>query len=79
VTILDLDRELTVEPGRFLSRSRNTPFKGWTLTGGPVMTIVGGTLVAAADGAIAASARGTIAAPKNAARVSPASGRGVAR
>jgi dihydroorotase len=45
VTILDLERELTVTPGRFQSRSRNTPFGGWTLRGAPVMTVVGGAVV----------------------------------
>ena len=45
VTILDPDRELTVDPARFRSKSRNTPFAGWTLTGGPWMTIVGGKVV----------------------------------
>ncbi len=29
-------------PARFLSRSRNTPFGGWTGQGGPVLTLVGG-------------------------------------
>jgi len=42
VTILDLDAERVVEPARFRSRSRNTPFGGWSLRGGPWMTIVGG-------------------------------------
>jgi dihydroorotase len=46
VTILDLERELTVDPARFHSRSRNTPFRGWTLTGGPWMTIVNGHVIA---------------------------------
>lgn len=45
ITILDPDRELTVDPARFHSRSRNTPFGGWTLKGGPWMTIVGGRIV----------------------------------
>jgi dihydroorotase len=45
VTILDLDRELTVDPTRFLSKSRNTPFAGWELRGGPWMTIVNGRVV----------------------------------
>jgi dihydroorotase len=45
ITILDLDRELVIDPARFQSRSRNTPFGGWTLTGGPWMTIVGGKVV----------------------------------
>ncbi len=45
VTILDLDAPVTVDPARFRSRSRNTPFGGWQLTGGPWLTIVGGELV----------------------------------
>jgi dihydroorotase len=42
VTVLDVDRELTVEPARFRSRSRNTPFGGWALRGGPWLTVVAG-------------------------------------
>jgi dihydroorotase len=45
VTILDLDRELTVDPARFLSKGRNTPFAGWRLRGTPWMTIVAGKVV----------------------------------
>jgi len=45
VTILDLERSWTVDPARFASKSRNTPFGGWPLTGGPWMTIVGGKVV----------------------------------
>jgi dihydroorotase len=45
LTILDLERELTVDPTRFLSKSRNTPFAGWRLRGGPWMTIVSGRRV----------------------------------
>jgi dihydroorotase len=47
VTILDLDAAWTVEPARFRSRSRNTPFAGWTGAGAPWMTIVGGVPVTA--------------------------------
>jgi len=47
VTILDLDAETVVEPLRFRSRSRNTPFGGWTLRGAPWMTLVGGHIVRA--------------------------------
>jgi dihydroorotase len=42
ITVLDLDREWKVDPLRFQSKSRNTPFGGWSGTGAPVMTIVGG-------------------------------------
>src|SRR5262245_42284415 len=78
VTILDLERELTVQPARFHSRSRNTPFKGWTLTGGPVMTIVGGNLVTAADGKTAAGADRAIDTEAGGRVAAPAGERGVA-
>lgn len=42
LTVLDLGLETTVDKNRFESKGRNTPFDGWTLTGGVVMTIVGG-------------------------------------
>jgi len=45
ITILDLEAERVVEPARFRSRSRNTPFGGWKLRGAPWMTIVGGRIV----------------------------------
>ena len=45
VTLLDLDRTRKVDPGRFQSKGRNTPFAGWALKGAPVMTIVGGQVV----------------------------------
>jgi dihydroorotase len=45
VTVLDLDARVTVDPKQFRSKSRNTPFGGWELTGAPVMTIVGGAVV----------------------------------
>jgi dihydroorotase len=45
VTVLDLEATWTVDPARFLSRSRNTPFTEWELTGRAVMTVVGGRVV----------------------------------
>jgi dihydroorotase len=45
ITILDPDAETVVDPSRFRSRSRNTPFGGWTLRGAPWMTLVGGNVV----------------------------------
>ena len=52
ITILDPAGERTVDPARFLGRSRNTPFGGWRVTGGPWMTIVGGTPVWSAEGGL---------------------------
>ena len=45
VTVLDLDRRVKVDPARFQSKGRNTPFAGWTLKGGPVLTVVDGRVV----------------------------------
>ena len=45
VTLLDLERAFTVDPAAFQSRSRNTPFAGFTGTGAPWMTLVGGVKV----------------------------------
>lgn len=42
LTVLDLDREVVVDPERFLSKGRNTCFRGWRLRGAPVATFVGG-------------------------------------
>jgi dihydroorotase len=42
VTVLAPGVETTVDPARFRSLSRNTPFGGWTLKGAVAMTIVGG-------------------------------------
>ena len=42
VTILDPARELTIDPSGFHSKSRNTPFGGWRVTGMPWMTLCGG-------------------------------------
>jgi len=45
VTVLDLRARVTVDPERFRSLSRNTPFAGMTLRGRPAATIVGGRVV----------------------------------
>lgn len=42
VTIIDPKEEWTVDPSRFQSKSQNTPFTAWKLTGAPVMTILAG-------------------------------------
>ena len=45
VTVLDLKARRSVDPARFASKSRNTPFGGLTLRGWPALTIVGGRVV----------------------------------
>lgn len=45
VTVFDPAAEWEVDPAKFLSRSRNTPFTGWKLTGQARWTVVGGEVV----------------------------------
>jgi dihydroorotase len=45
ITLLAPDLVATIDPAKSRSRSRNTPFGGWTLRGGVAATIVGGRLV----------------------------------
>jgi dihydroorotase len=48
ITVLDPGRRVVVDPSRFESKGRHTPFAGWSLKGGPSLTIVGGQVVWAA-------------------------------
>ena len=45
VIVVDADREWKVDPQRFHSKSRNSPFTGWTLRGKVTKTFVAGKLV----------------------------------
>jgi dihydroorotase len=45
VVVVDPDVHWEVDPGRFRSKSRNTPFAGWKVKGRAVLTIVGGRVV----------------------------------
>lgn len=45
ITIIDLGKEFTVEPEKFKSKGRNTPFAGMKLKGKAVYTIVAGKIV----------------------------------
>jgi dihydroorotase len=45
VTLFDPEARWKVEPHRFVSKGRSTPFTGWELAGAPAATIVGGALV----------------------------------
>lgn len=45
LTLIDPDREFTIEASLFKSRSRNSPFVGMRVKGRAVMTIVGGNIV----------------------------------
>ena len=58
VTVLDLEREVVVDPATFHSKGRSTPFAGRRLRGGAAMTFVGGRLAWSADGGIAPAPSG---------------------
>ena len=45
ITVLDLERRVTVDCEKFASLGRNSPFAGWELKGQPVLTLVGGRIV----------------------------------
>ncbi|MGC1677238.1 MAG: dihydroorotase [Candidatus Binataceae bacterium] len=45
ITVIDPNLEWTVEPARFLSKSRNTPFAGMRMRGKARVTIVAGEIV----------------------------------
>jgi dihydroorotase len=45
LSLIDVDREQTVDATRFKSKSRNSPFHGWKLKGLAVLTVVSGRIV----------------------------------
>lgn len=50
VVVMNPDARWQVDPSRFLSKSRNTPFSGWDLVGKVELTMVGGRTVYSASG-----------------------------
>ena len=45
LTVIDLEKEKTVDVSAFRSKARNCPFHGWSLKGYPVMTVCRGKIV----------------------------------
>ncbi len=45
ITVIDPNRVWIVDPDRFLSKSRNSPFAGMMLRGKAILTIVSGVVV----------------------------------
>ncbi|MDF2723206.1 MAG: dihydroorotase [Paenibacillus sp.] len=45
LTLIDLENAKPVDPAKFLSKGRNTPFTGWELYGWPALTMVAGKTV----------------------------------
>ena len=49
VTLVDPLLEWTVDPTKFCSRARNTPFEGEVLRGRAILTVVDGRVIHEAD------------------------------
>jgi dihydroorotase len=45
ITLIDPNIEWTVEPAKFMSKSRNSPFAGRRLKGKAMLTIIAGDIV----------------------------------
>src|SRR5690606_8627358 len=45
LVLLDLKQHEKIDPAKFLSKGKNTPFAGWDCKGWPVVTIEGGKIV----------------------------------
>ena len=45
VTLFDPRHRWTIEPAKFSTLGRSTPFAGWSVVGAPAATIVGGRIV----------------------------------
>jgi len=43
-TVLDTDEEYAIDPGKFLSLGKSTPFSGWRVRGKAVLTVCGGRI-----------------------------------
>jgi dihydroorotase len=52
LTVIDLEKERTIEPDRFQSKGRNTPFAGWRVKGWPVLTMLEGSITWAEAGLV---------------------------
>ncbi len=44
-TLIDLNETFTVDPSKFYSKGKYSPFEGWKAVGRPVKTLIGGKLV----------------------------------
>jgi dihydroorotase len=47
ITLIDLNKQWTINPGEFKSKSRNCPFAGWKVKGKAVKVIVAGQIISA--------------------------------
>lgn len=45
LVVIDLEKEITIDSGNFLSKGKNTPYNGEKINGIPVLTLFGGKIV----------------------------------
>jgi len=45
LTLIDLEREKTIDRHKFVSKGKNSPFHGWQAKGWPMLTVVDGKIV----------------------------------
>jgi len=64
LVVLDMAKTSVVEPARFRSKAKYTPFEGWPLRGAPAMTFVAGALVAKDGEIVGKPGTGTIVSAK---------------
>ncbi len=50
LTLIDLEKTMTIDKTAFVSKGKNTPFDGWEVAGIPVLTMLEGELVYEEDG-----------------------------
>jgi dihydroorotase-like cyclic amidohydrolase len=65
---LDTKREWTIDPGRFVSKAKFSPFEGFKVRGAVAYTIVRGDVVMDDEGTIDASHRGELQRPSGGGR-----------
>lgn len=63
LVVIDINRTSLVDPGKFKSKGRYTPFADWTMRGVPVMTFVNGSVVAKDGEIVSEPGVGTMVTP----------------
>ena len=63
LVVIDMEKTAKLDPAKFMSKAKYSPFEGWTLRGIPVMTFVEGTLVAKDGEIVAEPGTGSFVAP----------------